>query len=413
MAKRENILFLILLLVSTTSCLTTRFVPEGQYLLNKVSINVDEKAISASRLRNQLRQKENSETFGILKFHLYLYNLSSKKRENDFFKRIGEAPVIYDENLRNRSKLQMEQYLKNKGYYYAEVDTETKLKRKKADVFYSVSTNQPFRINEVHYSIKDIHLESDFTLCLAGTLIKKGDLLDVEVLVKERSRLARALNEKGYYRFAEEYIYYKIDTIKSSMLANIEMVVEKAQNHATSALDLSHKKYAIDSYDIFFEESNRDTLKANVNYTDSLEKEGFTYHFSGKVPILSGVLERSIENKPGNFYSKLLDERSYSNLYGLRQFRFVNIQFQENNRKGDSILGFLNGKIFLPLQKKQNYSIDIEGTNTSGNYGIAGNLNYQHKNLFRGAQILEVTLRGAMERQVAIINKVTTEFPVR
>jgi hypothetical protein len=413
MAVKKYILHSILFIISLSGCKVTKFVPEGQYLLNNVKIEVDENSLNSGGLKNQLRQKENSETLGFLKFHLHLYNLSLKNNEKGFFKRIGEAPVIYDEDLRNRSKLQMEQYLKNKGYYYSGVETETKYKGKKANVFYYINANQPYKINDIRYQIKDEHLRADIAACNESMLIKKGDFLDVDVLVKERSRLARALNEKGYYRFAEEYLYYKIDTIKSAMHANIEIIVERAQSPNTSVLNKPHKRYKVDSYEIFFEESTRDSLKSIIPYNDSLQTNGFIYRFSGKIPIVNSILERAIENKPGEYYSKLSDERSYSNLYGLRQFRFVNIQFQESEKKGDSINGYLNGKIFLPLQKKQNYSVDIEGTNTSGNYGVAGNLNYQHKNLFRGAQILELTIRGAMERQIAVINSITTEFPVR
>jgi outer membrane protein assembly factor BamA len=78
----------------------------------------------------------------------------------------------------------------------------------------------------------------------------------------------------------------------------------------------------------------------------------------------------------------------------------VNIQFSEDQNNSDSLKGWLNGKIYLPTQVKQNYSFDIEGTNTSGNFGIAGNLNYQHRNLFRGGEIFDITLRGATERQL-------------
>jgi outer membrane protein assembly factor BamA len=47
---------------------------------------------------------------------------------------------------------------------------------------------------------------------------------------------------------------------------------------------------------------------------------------------------------------------------------------------------------------KQSTSFDVEGTNTSGNLGVAGNINYQHRNLFSGAEILQINLRGAIER---------------
>ena len=50
------------------SCNSTKFVPEGQYLLNKARVKcVDDKSVSASDLRSYLRQKQNTEIFGFWK----------------------------------------------------------------------------------------------------------------------------------------------------------------------------------------------------------------------------------------------------------------------------------------------------------------------------------------------------------
>lgn len=47
------------------SCHTTKFVPEGKYLLNKARIEVkDNPEISRKEMRNYLRQTQNHEVFG-------------------------------------------------------------------------------------------------------------------------------------------------------------------------------------------------------------------------------------------------------------------------------------------------------------------------------------------------------------
>jgi hypothetical protein len=48
---------------------------------------------------------------------------------------------------------------------------------------------------------------------------------------------------------------------------------------------------------------------------------------------------------------------------------------------------------------RQNISAEVEGTNSSGNLGIAGNLNFQHRNVFAGAEVLDFQFRVASERQ--------------
>ena len=94
-----------------SSCSQTKFVPEEQYLLHKVELNVDDPAVNKEEAKTYIRQKENYKILGFVKFYLFLYNLSSKKKSDDWLKRIGEAPQIYDEVLAERSDEQLKQYM--------------------------------------------------------------------------------------------------------------------------------------------------------------------------------------------------------------------------------------------------------------------------------------------------------------
>ena len=44
-------------------------------------------------------------------------------------------------------------------------------------------------------------------------------------------------------------------------------------------------------------------------------------------------------------------------------------------------------------------TIEGEGTNSSGDLGVAGNVVYQNKNIFRGAEIFGLKAKGALEVQ--------------
>ena len=57
-----------LVAVLLSACRTTKFVPDGQYLLNKAKVEIeDTKDVPASDIRSYLRQKQNSEIFGFWK----------------------------------------------------------------------------------------------------------------------------------------------------------------------------------------------------------------------------------------------------------------------------------------------------------------------------------------------------------
>jgi hypothetical protein len=57
----------------------------------------------------------------------------------------------------------------------------------------------------------------------------------------------------------------------------------------------------------------------------------------------------------------------------------------------------LNCNIQLTLLSQQSYKVELEGTNSGGNLGGALNLIYQHKNLFHGAELFSMKLKGAYE----------------
>ena len=101
-------------------CSSTRHVPEGEYLLDKVTISVaDSAVVSAKPLYNYLRQSPNHKVLGAFRMQLGVYNMAgadSTSRFNRWLKSIGEAPVIYDQQLTDQSVRQLRQALVNSGY---------------------------------------------------------------------------------------------------------------------------------------------------------------------------------------------------------------------------------------------------------------------------------------------------------
>jgi hypothetical protein len=396
-----------LLLVATLSnCRMTRYVPEDEHLLKDAAVVIDENDFDKKELKSHLAQKENLKILGFMKFHLWLYNLSSKKRDNGLLKRAGEAPVIYNEGLKNKSVSQLQMFMSNKGYYQAEVDDTVLFKRKTARVKYLIDPGEPYRIRNVDYVVKDKHLLPLVNNSRDEAYFSKGDVLDVELLENERSRLTKLLRNSGYYNFSEDFIHYEIDTTRYRYLADVDLIIESSSVARDENKGKYHKKFSIDNYSVFVgKQNNQDLLTENSNnYSDSLSDGKFTFYFNDKIPLKENVIYKTIEMFPDNIYQQSLEDKTYNNLYTIRQFKYVDIRFNEVLDKGDSLNGYLDGQLYLPLQVKQNYSFDIEGTNTSGDLGIAGNLNYQHRNLFRGAEIFDVTLRGATEQQITGTN---------
>jgi outer membrane protein assembly factor BamA len=92
-------------------------------------------------------------------------------------------------------------------------------------------------------------------------------------------------------------------------------------------------------------------------------------------------------------------EKTYRALNRLKQFSLINIGFTEINELDQDSVPLLDCKMQLSPLPRQNISAEVEGTNSSGNLGVAGNLNFQHRNVFAGAEVLDFQLRVASERQ--------------
>jgi len=95
--------FLLVLLIY--SCNPTKYVPQGETLLNNNYIEIDKAGINKSDLLPYIKQKPNKKIFGA-RFHLGLYNLSNLEKEkwpHAWLRNIGEEPVIYDKYATEKS----------------------------------------------------------------------------------------------------------------------------------------------------------------------------------------------------------------------------------------------------------------------------------------------------------------------
>ena len=72
------------------SCASTKHVPDGQLLLDKVKINIldkdNAKDLNKQELTNYLRQTENHKVLGGLKMQLAIYNISGKDSSGESVK---------------------------------------------------------------------------------------------------------------------------------------------------------------------------------------------------------------------------------------------------------------------------------------------------------------------------------------
>lgn len=382
----------------------TKHVPENKYLLDSYEIKTDKGKLDKDEIKNYIKQKPNKKIFGF-RFHLAIYNLSKKDKEkgvNRWLRSIGEEPVIYDEYARDKTTSQLWLYLRNKGYYNSVVRDTTIFKKQKAKNIYYLTLNEPFRIRSINYKFEDASLESYILPDTTASLIKRGHFFDVDVLSEERERLEILLKNKGYYNFTKEYIFFSADSSSVTNQVDITMVVKKYREVFSdgSYHDISHPRYKIRQVFINTKYLPGEVMSDNKEYFESLDtvtEDNINIVFSEKPDIKPSVVTSSCYIIPGQFYQLNNVNRTYRHISSLQLFRLITIDFKENALKDEEGIRQLDCHLDLAQFTLQSFAVELEGTNSSGNIGAAGNLIYQHRNLFTGAENFDMKIKGAIE----------------
>lgn len=416
------------IIIILAACSATKHVPDGEYLLDRVSVDVtDRNDVSETELYNFLRQTPNHKVLGFAKLQLATYSLSGRDTTrwyNRWLRRIGQAPVIYDPDLTEASCRQLQLALVNSGYLDASVvaDTLRHDGRKRIDVRYRIVAGEPHRIAAMNYNIADRAVRRIVMADTADAIVKTGMLLDRNALDEERGRITRLLRNAGYYDFNREYINYTADTIAGSRLVgltlNLHTPSEKPGGHTALAaladsLGLSgvrHHRY--DVRNVTFVLANQSDTVGPGAVRDTVTYNGVKFVYGSDRYIRPKVLDEMCYIVAGKPYSAAAVERTYEALGRLSIIRYINIDMQPVGADGD--VGLLDATIYLARNKKMTASVELEGTNSEGDLGFGLGLTYQHRNLNHGSELLTTKLRGSYESLSGnfdgLINNRYTEF---
>ncbi|MBI4947410.1 MAG: BamA/TamA family outer membrane protein [Bacteroidetes bacterium] len=443
----NHILYCLLLIaycLSLLSCNPTKKLSEGELLLKKNVVYDKSSGIDKSEIESYIKQKPNRKML-FWRFYLNIYNsvnrekLEKRKgkrniridsvnakriRENDlkssqlkavgkkqdkvslkskerltrreWLISIGEPPVIYDSLLAHKSVKQIKLFLNNKGYFNNVVKDSVKIKRKKAVVYYIVHSGQPYRVRNLKYEIKDSALSRFVHSKELNALIKHGEKYDLDILDKERDRITSLLRNEGYFYFAKDYIYFEVDSFLGSHEVDITLGIKnpmmKIPEPKDSIAESTHKRYYLNNIYI---QTDYDS-KRNLTPTDTLLVNDYYLLSTGKLIYKPRLITDAVFLVKGDLFQQVNYESTYKRLSELKLFRSVQLQFSDI---GNS---HLDCSVYLSNIPKQSFSIEPQYINTSSTQGIEGNVIYQNKNSFKGGEIVEVKLKGAIEVQKSL-----------
>ena len=249
------------------SCSMAKYVPDDKYLLTKVQIKSNIPDVNNEELKGYLRQTPNNTILGFWPLKLGFYNLSSDdstKWVNRWLRRIGEPPVIYDSLKTVYGCDELQKVIFNKGYLNAEVTATSKINKKHIKVSYDITPKEPYRIRNYFITIPDSTISSIINKRNLS-IIKRGDLFDVDKINEEREQIARLLRNRGYFNFRKELLFLYVDSALNSHEIDAELSIQPQYLDNDSALQIIFSKKQIENVTIL---ALKDNDISNISYLD-------------------------------------------------------------------------------------------------------------------------------------------------
>ncbi len=394
-------------------CSSVKHVPQGELLLDKVEIKIDEGSrIKAGELNSFLRQTPNHRVLGFAKLQLGAYSLSGSdttKWYNRRLRKLGQPPVLFDRSLTDASRRQLRQALVNKGYMEAQVEVDTVLnpERRRAEVRYLIHPGRPHVISSLSYSSPDTAVLAVLRRDSALIDIHPGDIFDRNRLDDVRTAIASRLHDEGFYDFSREFISFTADTVRDSKSIALTLNLRRrnAQGGPAKSRQLSRRHY-IRSVIFVTEEAREAARPDTVHYRDISVVYGTDQY------IRPSALYDMCYIEPGQPYSTRNVDRTYQSLSRLSILRFINIEMVPAGLVDGHPA--LDAVVSISRNTKMAVSLELEGTNSEGDFGFGVGATYQNRDLTRRSELLTMKLRAAYESLSGnldgFINKRFTEY---
>ena len=384
----KRLCYLLILIFILSSCSVSKFIPEGSYLLDDVIMISDNKDVNAGNFRGYVRQNPNARWFSKMKVPMRIYALSGTDSTNSFnrlLQRIGEAPVIFNEEQAERSRADIRQALMVQGYLAGDVKVQKEIKKKKLKANYMLHPGRPYIVNSIKREIEDSIIRNILLKDSVETLLSEGMVFNSNILDGERSRINAKLQNLGYFQFNKEYITYQADTVRGTYKVDLTMRLRNPQRAS------HHTAFTLGNINLITSQNSSRNLSALP--VDSLNYYGLNIYYDGNLLFRPKILSDNVQLESGDLYSLSKVQQTYDNFNRMKAFKYTSINMQVS--PSDSTL--LNAYIMTEYSRFRSVSAELEGTNSAGDLGAAASLTFSHRNLFRGSETWAVKLRGAYE----------------
>ncbi len=390
------VMLLSALLLFFSSCTGLRTLPEDEYLYkgSRIHIEKEEEFKDERKVKEELdrvmRPSPNTTLF-ISRPRMWMYQVAGEPTGTGLRhwmrNRLGEQPVLFDQQFVERNMRLVNNRLYNMGYFDAVTTHAPDSARRTVAVDYQVYLKPPYKFGQLSPVDEDTPLAAAINAQLENSLIIPDEPYSLELLREERRRIDRELKKQGYFYFHPDHILFRVDSAAGNRKADLYAVIKYDIPEAAT------RKYRIGN--IYIHADYMSAGRDYVSHTDTISPAEGIYFTDALEQFNPETIMRAIFLKKDSIYDVADHNRTLNHLMSLGAFQFVNLRFSAREQQKEHLLDV---RVLLTPIERRSISAELKGVTKSNHFSGPGiNTTLTNHNLFKGAESLQLSLSGAYE----------------
>ena len=415
------------LIVLIVSCDAVKHIPVDKHLLTKNTIIIDSTINKEFKVKSLLYQQPNKKVLGI-PLSLHFYNLANQKPDSTFQKwmhnkpnrekrmnniyskkqvdkigssyagfnkwiqKVGNEPTIIDEKKIKKNIYYINNYYASFGWFNTKtsykIDT---IENKRASITYHIKRYRPYTIGTIEKEISSPVVDSLFQNIVDKSLIVKDNQYSSNDFNNERERISTNFRNSGLFYFDQSYIEFEADSVDTGHDVNIIYKISDRKIRENDTIrTVPFKVHKISEVQIVTDYNYKNR---NETIIDSAFYNGYHLYSYEKLKFFPKAITDAIAISPGKIFKDSERSLTYKQISDLKIFKYPKISYIEDPK--DSTGTNLIATILLTSRKKYSLGVDFDAfTSTIQQFGIGFKASFAIRNVFKRAEILEISAKG-------------------
>jgi outer membrane protein assembly factor BamA len=415
------------LIILIISCDAVKHVPKNEFLLTKNTIIIDSTVNKEFKVKSLLFQQPNKKIIGF-PLGLQIYNLAnlqpdstfqnwehkkpnrikrmnniySKKQVdkiasnyislNKWIQKIGKEPTIINKKILKKNIIFINNYYSSFGWFNTEssykIDT---IKNKRASITFYIKKNKPYFIGTIEEELSSPIVDSLFQIIKNKSLIIPEKQYSTNDFNNERERISRNFRNAGLFYFDQSYIEFEADSVNTDH--NVDIIYKISDRKIRKNDTVRSEPFKIHKISEVQIVTDYNYKNRNKTIIDSTFFNGYHLYSYEELKFFPKAITDAIAISPGKIFKESERSLTYKQISDLKIFKYPKISYLEDPK--DTTGTDLIATILLTSRKKYSLGLDLDAfTSTIQQFGIGFKASFLNRNVFKRAEILEISAKG-------------------